>query len=1062
MKKTVFFGFAIVGALISSIVLNNQSASAVSGSCYYGSGTCSVSGVGDCGTNDVLPGRGTDCSGSALGGIGSKAEFINRIINLSDNGGRAQRGARFIMRETTGTIDKAEFRRILEQSNVTFSFVNDTGSVSSWYDPGKNDFFYASYPGGWSSRPVIKIKQNGNVKSVIEVWCGNMTGTHSEVSPPPNTTISPLAELPDAGPYTGGQSVQVKAGVNKSGPDTRSNWAFTVWYDQNANSANDDGAGNVIASDSGGPTLYGTAYTNVKNQNRTIDGSKNKICVRFNLSAPTDNTEGGNTNITGDPDVKCRDIAQPFKIKDWTVVSPTTAEPGQSVTFTSRFQNIDPGPANGINVQQRWGWTGQNTSDNITAQNTYNFTSGQERVVSDTFTIPSSAANNSQYCRHSAANPWKTDAGLDDNHDNSNGWGDPACVTVTIPNVNRAPTGTITKIDTCSFSDTSHQISYSGLNDPNGGTPNGKVTTSSASDSTGVVSGPATSGAFTRPHGAVTYYLWVQDIAVNGSVLGYVNVGQVTTSDPRPCPEVVNIDPDATLMDGTGSAPLSGSSVTSGTQVKIRTRVYNNGNSSTTSQWIREFWYDANGNSAYDSGEVRAAPTSSGGPTTYSPLVYTSVGTVPGAISVDGTKTRICVALRLTSVASTPITNVVAPNPAVDCKDIVAVPNDLTPTVTATPSEVEPGQTVTATALVNCSISNAASSNYRRILWFENGGNTSRYDDPSDVVVTGRDVTGNGTYCVSNPFGDWTVVVPATGVTRVCTSLQLMNPVSSGATIPSPPNDIRSACADVATKYFFQVTNGDVNAAACLTDCSTTPTISAFNGGLGTAYRGSGAQVGAFATGRIDGFTSGSDPLSFMTGVPKRLTFANSGAGSASTEYGGGFTQRYAIPSNYWSGPAVGGTTVTSASPTIVRQPGNILVLGSRAVTSVDVGDVQQLQWVISEGDIYIDRSVVGDLYGIYIAKGNIYTCTNGFSRYTLPSSTLAANCNQPLVVHGALIAGNSVKLQRAIGSLSSGGPAEVIDYNPFVWMQGIKPVNALPTSTSGKLDFITTLPPIL
>lgn len=1039
MKKTVLFGFAVLGALISSIVLNDQSVSAVSGNCYYGSGTCSVSGVGACGTNDVLPGRGTDCSGSALGSVGSKAEFINRIINLSDNGGRQQRGARFIMRETTGTIDKAEFRRILEQSNVTFSFVNDSGSVSSWYDPGKNDFFYATYPGGWSSRPVIKIKQNGNVKSVIEVWCGNMTGTHSEVTPPPNTTIRPVAELPEAGPYTGGQSVRVLARVQKvSGPNTRSNWKYEVWYDQNEDGAKNDGAANEIASVDGGPTLYDSAYTVIRDQNRIVDGSKKRICVKLGLSSPQDNVAGGITSISGNPDAQCRNIAQPVEndpTGSISVVCHDASLSRQRITYS--FNDPD-GVATG-SISSTAGFSASGLSETSGAT-LYHQPDTGGKTYTLTVTNPKASGGNGASKTFTATS-----------------------ASCNPPNTDQPPTGWINSVNTCSFSDTVHQISYGGINDSNGGSPSGKVTTSSSSSTTGVLHGPSTGGAFTRPHGVVTYYLWVENVNTSGAVTGYVNVASVTTADPRPCPVTVSIDPDAQLLDASG-VPISGSTVSPGDQLRTRTRVYNNGSVATNSHWIREFWYDTNANSAYDAGEPRVITTTSGGPTTYNPLVYTAVagtGSTPGS-GVDGTQNRICVALRLHTIATSPTTTVTPPNPAVDCKTIVPLPNQLTPSVNLSVTIVEPGQPVTATASVQSNPgTSVSSSNYQRIFWFEGGGNPSRYDSASDQLVNASyDESGTRTYSgPTTSFGTWgPIIIPASGVTRVCTSLQLTSP-SANATIPSP--GIAADCADVATKYFFQVTNGDINAAACLTDCSTTPRISAFNGG-GANYRGSGAQVGAFATGRIDGFTSSNDPLSFTAVAPKRLTFANTGGGSASTEYGGGFTQRYIIPDNYWSGPALGGTTVTGASPRIVRQPGNILVMGSRTVTTVGVGSVPELQWVISEGDIYIDRSVGGDLYGIYIAKGNIYTCTNGFSRYTMPSSTAATDCSQQLVVHGALIAGNSVKLQRATGTLSAGGPAEVIDYNPFVWMQGINPVNPLPTSTSGKLDFITTLPPIL
>lgn len=636
--------------------------------------------------------------------------------------------------------------------------------------------------------------------------------------------------------------------------------------------------------------------------------------------------------------------------------------------------------------------------------------------------------------------------------------------TCNAPSTDHPPTGSLTYSANCTASNTSHFVTYWNLSDQNGGSPRGKVTTSSSSSSSSVVHGPTTGGTFTRPHGVVTYYLWVENINISGGSTGDYGSSpkaSVTTHSPQPCPVAVEIDPYAKLTDA-GGAPLSGSSVAPGTQVRTLTRVYNNGNVSTSSNWTREFWYDNNGNSTYDSGEIRIATASTGGPTTYPALVNTSVATVgstPGS-GVDGTKTRICVSLNLYGVASSPTTTVRSPNPEVDCKNIAAN-NILDPEVGIT-GNLEPGQTIRADAWVNVSSPSAnGESDYERLFWYERG-NLDNSLDGDDISISGPNPSGHLVYTSpTRSLAQWSDTVPNDpSITYVCTSLRLYGEVNvTGITAPNPDPD----CKDVATQYFFQVTHGDVGAIGCLFDDVCNPTvpdtkISAFN--RGSDHRGAGSQIGVFSTGSITEFTSGNNPAPLHTATsPKKFTFANSGG-----TYGGGFGQRYQID-DYWTGPAVGDNDVNGSEGPLVRQPGNVLVRGSKTVGGVGVGSItytdgSALQWVIARGDIYIDRSVT-QLHGVYIAKGNIYTCTNGFTRYTLPSPTMASECEQPLNIKGALIAGNSIKLLRTAGSLSS-TPAETIEYNPFVWMQGINPVNSLPTSTSGKLDFITTLPPIL
>jgi hypothetical protein len=376
--------------------------------------------------------------------------------------------------------------------------------------------------------------------------------------------------------------------------------------------------------------------------------------------------------------------------------------------------------------------------------------------------------------------------------------------------------------------------------------------------------------------------------------------------------------------------------------------------------------------------------------------------------------------------------------------------NIISPSVNLDRGEYEPGALVKASAFVNKSKPSIAESSYNRTFWYENGTDQVYNANGDPIVDTSiqqkdesKQYVGNSPYAL----GEWSTTIPQNpNLKRVCTALKLFDPVS-GTTIDEPPRDVE--CANIVRKPYFKATLGDVNAAAGWgSSCgASNGKISAFNSGAAGGFKGSGAQVAAFSAGIISQFTSG---------IPaKGLTFANTLA--ANNPYGGGFEHTYCIP-DYLQGVTASNSPNVPCSSDNVITNGDVFVSANCAnVANVGVGNVPNLRWVIAK-NIYIGKNV-RNLDGIYIAKENIYTCGESLGNVVkLPD--LATQCDKQLTVRGALVAGGIIKLQRTYQSLLQ-NPAEVIEYNPFVWLSAINSPPD-PTRTTHKFDYITALPPVL
>jgi hypothetical protein len=374
------------------------------------------------------------------------------------------------------------------------------------------------------------------------------------------------------------------------------------------------------------------------------------------------------------------------------------------------------------------------------------------------------------------------------------------------------------------------------------------------------------------------------------------------------------------------------------------------------------------------------------------------------------------------------------------------------------PTNFEEGDSYTALgSLANSAITDGSASSEWRV-WYDDD-NGQQFDGVGDTVIYNPSIVKT----VSVPASSTVAADPAKPVgvggvvsshKYICSQVYNVNPADIMTNVAGAPAQ-DTKCVPIQRSPYFQVMNGDANAAASLTaatGCTTNTTspISAFNRGS-PSYVGSGAGVAAFAAGAITGFTSGIKQ--------KGLTFANT-AGSGDSTYGGGFQGTYCIP-DYWGSAAATNATVDASTGTLVTN-GDVYITGSPNTlgASLGLGNIS-LRWIIAN-NIYINSGVTY-LEGNYIAKNKIYTCATGINA-PVPIPSLAGSCGLPLTVYGTFIAGTGIKLQRTTGSLNS-SPAETFVYSPDIWIQAISPNGNVPTSaqgTAGKYDSITLLPPVL
>ncbi len=334
---------------------------------------------------------------------------------------------------------------------------------------------------------------------------------------------------------------------------------------------------------------------------------------------------------------------------------------------------------------------------------------------------------------------------------------------------------------------------------------------------------------------------------------------------------------------------------------------------------------------------------------------------------------------------------------------------------------IEPGDSFKADG----SLESTASSTVKNTVWevwletnSTSAGATKDVGEYSSFVTSGTLGAGTITFTGTKPAGTTTgqvTIALANTANFVCARL-----VTEGVspTDVDPPEGIIK-CLPIQTRPFFQVTGGDVNAAAVMKSGGSCPTSS--NGllaGWNNGTSGANTNIAAFAAQAITEFASHNPPIG--------LTFANTPA----TPWGGEFDEVYCVE---------GVTSDPSIPPVFIDAAGTYN--GS----------------VSTAGDIIISNNVT-IINGIFKAGGNIYTCG------TAIGPTLAVNmktaCSNKLTVNGSFTA-NTIYLLRTLGSLGNGEPAEQFNYGPEVWLPGITPSGG-GSIDLGDADSVTSLPPVL
>lgn len=318
----------------------------------------------------------------------------------------------------------------------------------------------------------------------------------------------------------------------------------------------------------------------------------------------------------------------------------------------------------------------------------------------------------------------------------------------------------------------------------------------------------------------------------------------------------------------------------------------------------------------------------------------------------------------------------------------------------------------------------------------------------------------------------------------------------SGPSGGGPP--CRSATSLLSFHPYFSVLGGDISVGPGFgTSCSanTLAVIKGWN--LGSAYRyaGAGANLAAFALGRITGFATAQG----SPGAPSQLAFANTTAngGTPTSTYGGLWGASNSCVPDYAGLAST--QKITSGTPDY-NTPGNRIytLSGNQTLGAITVGQGAHITLVVT-GDVYISQPItygayggsvdnipefsllvkgsiyiggnVGELHGFYDAQpvgsgsltgGGLYTCATGLGAATSNYNT----CNRQLLFYGAVSA-RKIYLERSYGTLSDGpldgapvDAAEKIIFTPEFWLTA----SQSPTNGTGLDDWLATasLPPVL
>jgi hypothetical protein len=305
---------------------------------------------------------------------------------------------------------------------------------------------------------------------------------------------------------------------------------------------------------------------------------------------------------------------------------------------------------------------------------------------------------------------------------------------------------------------------------------------------------------------------------------------------------------------------------------------------------------------------------------------------------------------------------------------------------------------------------------------------------------------------------------------------------------------------NIANSPYLSIVGGDAMAGSsfytsdtCDNSGNSNSNIESFTQGGGHSSAGSGSQFAAYALGTFNGFATAQN-----TTDSNGLSFANIGAHDgnfSSVPCANDYYNTYKNVSSANSFTSL--LTVNALDDDTVVTHGQIVidvvkdanvVINANVTYDTESNEISQLpqfKLIVYGGNIYINNAVT-QLDGLYVAEpdpaqpptaqgGIIYDCANGTTQESPDNPNYNADCNNQLIFNGALVA-NDVKFMRTYGNLASAtsddhvagncttagscignGAAEVVNFNPLVWM-----VSPLTSQSSSSYDSIVDLPPVL
>ncbi len=306
--------------------------------------------------------------------------------------------------------------------------------------------------------------------------------------------------------------------------------------------------------------------------------------------------------------------------------------------------------------------------------------------------------------------------------------------------------------------------------------------------------------------------------------------------------------------------------------------------------------------------------------------------------------------------------------------------------------------------------------------------------------------------------------------TRICDTMTITNPTDSGY-FAAPADKDATSCIIIGKTPLVTFMGGDVwaggNFAAIDPACNKQSKIQTVARQLSDgSLAGSGVEYSAFALGKITQFGSAGRAFLNTTLGTSSLTFSNLDGNNLGNygatqhcieDYVGRFASAAPMAAgavNVNTQPSQTRHITGSASFSGAMQPGSqqiYLVDGDVTISgpitytgSYSAVDQVPSLVIISKADIRV-ASTVGQMDGLYVARGTFYTC------YPKVEPATINTCGTKLNLNGAVIA-NRLDLFRTSGASGSiagrKDPAETFTLNPEMYLRSALSTTSQPTLT--------------